>query len=570
MLEVISTFCQKQLAQGKADAPATLTPAQMEQTRRRHAAYFLRWANELAAQLHRDKCAWRELEREIPNIRAAMDWALRAQENALAAEIALAVCPFFARRGYSGERLERAEAGRVAAQRAAARDPALVASLLHQVGWCHFDRSEFEPAKRRLLEAITLRRELLDACTDPDARKAHARWLGMSENTLSQCFRGGGSLPEAKVHAERALQLMRDAGDERGMALVLNNIGLIAKNEGKTDQAEEALEEALRYATAAGDLSCQAQVRNNLALVYERQGKLEQAEHFYTQAMKNLHAVGALRDVASCLSNLARLARRSGRLAQAERRESRALRIRRAVSDHNGTAVSLVQISTIRINQASAEGVAPAAKKKFLDDAKARAEEALQIWKQIQHKSVVHGLLQLGDVLMERGEIEAAAKCYLEANMLAADKEKYEDEIRAEVLLSWAKCAARLGDEQQAIHRYHIAHFLLWQSPTIRKYRSGTARDPSPPKEIRRLEEVLRGLSQLRRTRGDDRRAGWCLHVAALFAATHPAAFADVIREYEAFCSSHPDLPPLYRRWDQRIRKPGRDALTPAKVVAAR
>jgi hypothetical protein len=95
MLELIRTYCADEVVRtSSADHAAAL--------RLRHARYFLGQMKELSARLYCDRGASMLMKDDLPNARSAMDWALSAGEDVLGAEVALALCPFFARHGYAG------------------------------------------------------------------------------------------------------------------------------------------------------------------------------------------------------------------------------------------------------------------------------------------------------------------------------------------------------------------------------------------------------------------------------------------------------------------------------------
>jgi tetratricopeptide (TPR) repeat protein len=287
-----------------------------------------------------------------------------------------------------------------------------------------------------------------------------------------------------------------------------------------------------------------AHLRNNLGSVSERRGNLEQAEHWFEQARVELQEAGDRRGAASCLQNMARLARARGRLDAAADMCAECLALRRELNDLNGVALSLIQLSSIRADQAAARNAASRAA--TLSEARAFAEDALEIWAAMRNSTgQAQGLLQVAELLMLQGEPTAAAPFFAKA--FVASRQCKDQMIVVEVQTAWAKCAEAMGEHAMAVRLLRQARRLLWRSPVVTKLTSTNVPfGATPPREVRRLVEILIDLSTLHERRAEHRSAAWCLRVAAWLASVHPALPARAKEAYAEFRERRGDLLPSH------------------------
>jgi predicted ATPase/DNA-binding CsgD family transcriptional regulator len=97
-LETVAEFARTQLAESTEASGA----------QRRHADWYLAWAEAIYERLqHYEPDAFRETERELPNVRAALDWLAQNGDGTGFARLAVALDPFWFQRCYFTEGQER-------------------------------------------------------------------------------------------------------------------------------------------------------------------------------------------------------------------------------------------------------------------------------------------------------------------------------------------------------------------------------------------------------------------------------------------------------------------------------
>ena len=297
MLETIREF-----AAGLLDVEATAA------LRERHARYFLAAAQGRAAQADGpdEAQAFADLEADLSNLRAAMDWALECGHDQMVVELAAALGDFLWRRGYWQEHAQWTEAGLRAAEDLRPVAPALVARLLHGLARVAHDRGDLQLAESICQRGLALTTETQSL-----------EWQAMLLNLAGLIGLQRGRAKEAGQVLEQSLALFRGIGHRRGEGMALHNLGLLAYTSGQRERARVLYEEALPVRRRAGDVRGAAETQNNLGVLAEEDGRLDAAEAAYREVLR---AVLSLEDVlwmAVSLCNLGEMALRTGRPREA-------------------------------------------------------------------------------------------------------------------------------------------------------------------------------------------------------------------------------------------------------------
>jgi tetratricopeptide (TPR) repeat protein len=242
--------------------------------RRRHAEHWMAVAEGLAEALKgpsQDDVV-RRLDRELDNLRAALDWTVEAQEADLGLRLAVALDDYWRLSSHVREGVSRLsallaigqEAGRTALRARAlsvlsglhgwiddpermieAADEAVaisrglgddrgLAAAMSTLGWAHLQLGRMGPARRNVTEAIDRHLALGDRQAAAGAMPA----LGL----IAQF---DGDLPEARRHFEAALTTLRDGGDAFMVAMTECMIGGVDRQEGNVGAAMQRYEAGL-------------------------------------------------------------------------------------------------------------------------------------------------------------------------------------------------------------------------------------------------------------------------------------------------------------------------------------
>ncbi|MDF2692433.1 MAG: Adenylate cyclase [Labilithrix sp.] len=143
---------------------------------------------------------------------------------------------------------------------------------------------------------------------------------GAAHGRIGRLFRDTGRLEEAQVHLEAALGLFEDAGDDRGIASTVDDIGKLHWLRGDYEKALNATQRALVLRRKLGDRRSIALSLNNLGLVYQDSGQFKLALDAFEQSLRIRREIGDLVGVSISLNNL-------GTVAQDQRDDNRALQL---------------------------------------------------------------------------------------------------------------------------------------------------------------------------------------------------------------------------------------------------
>lgn len=251
-----------------------LRDAGEEEIRRRyHTTYYARLADMAVTAGMRQSAGDTPLFLELPNARAALEWAEKRHE----AELGLRLTGF-ARlwhiRGQIGEAEQWLE-----------RMLALDAQM----------REQGEP-----VAPLTLRIE---------------RLYGLGRVLLTY-----GKLERAGAAATEAIRLAQRISDEPGMSAAFATLGMIAQASGKLEQATAAFTESYAHARLAEQNGLGSHALTHLAELARLGGDTARAYMLLEEALVGAHASGNSWDIAIITTLLGQLAHQQGRYAQARAR----------------------------------------------------------------------------------------------------------------------------------------------------------------------------------------------------------------------------------------------------------
>jgi len=98
-----------------------------------------------------------------------------------------------------------------------------------------------------------------------------------------------GNFPVAMEQLQKAMPHFEAANDNRGIAYVYNNIGLVYLREDKKKEAADYFANGLRYAKQANDREAISIALNNLGLVVRSQQRYDSAIYYFRESYKLAH-----------------------------------------------------------------------------------------------------------------------------------------------------------------------------------------------------------------------------------------------------------------------------------------
>ena len=306
MLETVRAYAQELLERDDRGAEVRL----------RHCRHFVALAETGTPHLRtHEEAEWMErLDAETGNFRAALDWALREGQPALAVRLAGRLGRYWELRGGSVEGGRWLRAAIEAADDKAPLDDraralrAEVVLLEDQGSW--YDADGSEAASRSIAsEAVALSRRAGDPAGIADAllrlsgfeQEEPERMRALAEEALPYAREAGDDGLIADALAVRALSfrivdvdaeiaevaaLYRKVGDSYGLIGVYNNAGYVAIGQGSYERAAEYLDEALVLAERTGEPLRRTWVYGNLGWVSLFTADLERAGDRFAEQLE--------------------------------------------------------------------------------------------------------------------------------------------------------------------------------------------------------------------------------------------------------------------------------------------
>jgi len=260
-----------------------------ERCRRRHAAYYARLAGTVMAYFGPEqgvRDAQFALAQELPNARAALQWAEERQE----AELGLRLTGFTRLWHVRGQMSE--------AERWLERMLALDL-------WAREQGKQVAPLTLRIEKLYGLGRTLV---------------------------RHGRMERRAEAFAKEALQLAQQIGDQNGISNAFATLGMIAQASGKLDEAEAAFTESYTHARLTEQSGLMSRALFHLADVARMRGDVARATALLEEALANAQAIGITWDIPIITTMLGHLARQQQNYPLAKARYREALMLYRVFS----------------------------------------------------------------------------------------------------------------------------------------------------------------------------------------------------------------------------------------------
>ena len=301
-------------------------------TRRAHASYYLGLAQEALAHLEgEEQAGWLErLEREGPNLRAALLWALEQQESEVALRLSGVLFRFWEARRYLRE-------GKTFLERAVASSRSIPAheraKPLYTAGFLTTFQRSIERLASLSQEAGVVHRELEDS-----RQRAFSLYL------LGYIAWATGDFATARSHAEEGMVVARAADETVLLAALLALSGQVAFGEGEESRARALLEEGLTLQRTIGDTHGSVTTLSTLIRMFFAQGEVALARAHNEERLALSRALGFRWGIADSLTVLGHLALQEGHEATAKELFKESLALLHEVNDNGAVAACLESI----------------------------------------------------------------------------------------------------------------------------------------------------------------------------------------------------------------------------------
>jgi len=154
------------------------------------------------------------------------------------------------------------------------KDSAAIGQLKRHIGESFYFRGKYDTAAQYFYQSITVLE-----------RQQDKKKLAGSYNALAKLYRKTRDLKRALTNYDKALGLFKALNDSAGIAMIMNESGVVFEYAGDYDKAIERYAESYRLDKLLNDSIGMAYALNNLAGAYTLQKKFNLAEDHLLQAL---------------------------------------------------------------------------------------------------------------------------------------------------------------------------------------------------------------------------------------------------------------------------------------------
>ena len=208
--------------------------------------------------------------------------------------------------------------------------------VTYELAEMHLFLGRYEEAKEFYLKALSIMIETGDK-----------KGLLACYKNLGSVLWSLGEFVEAKECHQKALAIAKESGDKYGECACYGSLGNVYKSQGEYVVAKDYYENALKVLKTFDDMGMEALIYGNLGNVLQSLGDYTNAIETHEKALKIAKNIGDKEKEAWCYRNLGGLFRSTGKQGQAVEFNEKAVAIAKEVSDRNGVALTYLNLGIL-------------------------------------------------------------------------------------------------------------------------------------------------------------------------------------------------------------------------------
>ena len=208
--------------------------------------------------------------------------------------------------------------------------------VTYELAEMHLFLGKYQEAKEFYLKALSI---MIETC-DKKGLLACYKNLGSVLWSL-------GEFVEAKECHQKALAIAKESGDKYGECACYGGLGNVYKSQGEYVVAKDYYENALKVLKKFDDMEMEASIYGNLGNVLQSLGDYAKAIETHEKALKIAKNIGDKEKEAWCYRNLGSLFSSTGKHGQAVEFNEKAVAIAKEVSDRNGVALAYLNLGIL-------------------------------------------------------------------------------------------------------------------------------------------------------------------------------------------------------------------------------
>ena len=208
--------------------------------------------------------------------------------------------------------------------------------ILLKLASIYRQRSEYEEAKQFIEKALSIMIET-----------GNNRGVGRCYEILGTVFLSVDQYTKAEEYLQKALVITKEIDDKQGEASAYGKLGVMFQSVGQYTTAEKCLQKALVISKEIGDKEGQAVAYGNLGTVFRSVGQYTKAEEYLQKALAISKEIGDKNGEASDYGNLGNVFQSVGQYTKAEEYLRKALVIKNEIGDKQGEASAYGSLGTV-------------------------------------------------------------------------------------------------------------------------------------------------------------------------------------------------------------------------------
>lgn len=168
-----------------------------------------------------------------------------------------------------------------------------------------------------------------------------------SLNLFGNCMQRKGKVDSAMIYYQKVETLAKDLNDDKGMAIVLNNIGIIHTNKGEYDQALASYFEAIEYEMKVNDSTGIAEGYNNVGVVHYYMGDMQNTLKYLKKSAEITKAIGDQRVLKKAYINIGAIHRYNKEYAEAIQFYEQGLEISKELNDQSDAIICFHNLADV-------------------------------------------------------------------------------------------------------------------------------------------------------------------------------------------------------------------------------
>jgi tetratricopeptide (TPR) repeat protein len=161
----------------------------------------------------------------------------------------------------------------------------------------------------------------------PQLKKIYQDYLATAFHNMSVLAQKQNDRRASITFQEKALKIREEAGDARGAAFCLNEIGLLYDRIGEYPKAIQAYKKSLEYSRQINDMGSAANTLNNMGVIKIRQGNLQEALDVFIESLSYKKHIDDISIIANIYGNISAVYIQQGSIEKALEYCHKSLRI---------------------------------------------------------------------------------------------------------------------------------------------------------------------------------------------------------------------------------------------------